>query len=266
MEADSGHLGTPTLVRNFEAIRIKPKEALSDIHPLPIFGSQEGLTELFDETMKAWVFKYDPVRIKERLLHPTDDSVKKLKDVRKYGIILSDHYLTIDQSQLVPENLVFFLHTLGKYNDNIGLSKRNKYADRLLGDNFLESLKSLDEMNPMSVDDFRTTISRVIGEVRVLSSHQSLIMGDFHRLRKKIRLLGNLFQVPAVRELEGEAHQLFYQIQLISDQLGDRHDLVLQRHIHEGTSYKSQMMAIDKPTEEEINNAVTLVERALGIN
>lgn len=266
MEADSGHLGAPTLVRNFEAIKIKPKETLSDIHPLPIFGSQEGLTELFGESMKAWVFKFDPVRLKDRLLHPKDDSLKELKEVRKYGLILRDHYLTMDQSQSVPANLVFFLHTLGKYNDHIGSSKRSKYADRLLSDKFLESLKSLDEMNPMSVDGFRTSISRVIGEIRVLSSQQSLIMGDFHTLRKKIRLLGNLFQVPATRDLEGEAHQLFYQIQLISDQLGDRHDLVLQRHIHEGTSYKSQMMAVDKPTEEEINNIVTLVERALGIN
>ncbi|MEK6952511.1 MAG: hypothetical protein AABX29_05850 [Nanoarchaeota archaeon] len=258
MEMREGLGGGSILVKNFEAIRTKPIAEAIPTKPNPLFQSQEGLASLFVEVITTWSHIFDPANIRSLLTTPSEQSFLQLKKVRRIASILTDHFRLLGENHSVPVNLDSFRYTLGKHNDIYDSSKRQKYVDKLLQGDLIDSLSDIERFTPTSVEDFQGYITNLFDEINYLSSQPELIVDKFHGLRIKVRQIANLLQIPAAQNLQGEAHWLFFQFFNITENLGSKHD--------EGKKFHSKFLEVKPQIKKDIDSALGHFKTIIGLN
>lgn len=254
---------TPILISRFKAIRSKPRVDFCCFQENPIFGLQDSYRDLLQEAEKGWNYTYDHRAARDYLLEPSEASHKALKVVRSFGLILKAHYKLFDETHLCPENLHIFLGTLGEHADHYRVPQRQIFVDKLLEEDLLESLVNPGGFKPATSESFQDYTSQKINDIGSLSSEEILSAGDFHTLRKRLRLLMNLFQIPAVKNPEGQEQWLFYQLFNLCQQMGAEHDSVVKESIENGLDYEKASIVVDKSKKEEISRILPLVEKTI---
>jgi len=254
---------TPLIISRFKAIRSKPRVDSVSFQANPVFGSQDSYRDLLQEAEKGWSYVYDPQVVRGYLLKPSEASHKALKIVRSFGLIFKAHYKLFDETHLCPENLHIFLGTLGEYADHYRVPQRQIFADKLLEEGLLESLVSPGGFKLATSESFQDYTSKTINDIGSLSSEEILSAGDFHTLRKRLRILMNLFQIPAVKNPEGQEQWLFYQLFNLCQQMGTEHDSVVRESIENGLEYEKALVIVDKLRREEISRILPLVEKTI---
>ena len=223
----------PILVSRFTEIRNKPNleptiEDFSDI-----FSNEDNRKHSFEEVKKAFEFIFN----KEKFIHslnkePNKESFAYLKQVRRYGVILRDHCR-------------FF-------------SSKHKSAEAL---NNIEFPIEFDD-----TDGFIRHIVNELSEIQEIFKEKKLPVATFYLLRKKIRLFGNLVQIPALENLRKSQHWLCSSLFEISKEMGDQHDDLVAKGLSGEIDYDQAVLEVSSRILSEFERLKPFIEKICGLD
>lgn len=253
----------PILVTRFSDIRKRPEVNPTEDDFEDIFGSEGYREHCFEEAKKAFEFVFDRDKfILNIKSEPNEESFSYLKKVRRYGLVLKAAYRFCDISHRCGEALNHFLFLLGEYNDSYWLSPKSEIRDEILN-----NLDDFDlSVNLIDTEKFKEYTKSILSQAETLSQETKLHMEEFHRLRKRLRLLSNFMQVAAAENCGGDLHWLFYSIFRLSAQLGDIHDDYVQKGLRGEIEYKELSVEVDPNIARKFNELKPLIEKVCALN
>ncbi len=252
----------PILVSRFFDIRTRPELNPDEVDFSNIFEDKQYREHIFEEARKAFEFIFDKERfVREIKLEANEESFSYLKQVRRYGLILKALYRFTDTSHKCGEKLNHFLFLLGEYNDSYWISSQPEIREGIL-----DSLSDLDfSVNFIDTEEFKKYAKSILDHIATLVQANNLPIEQFHKLRKRFRLLSNLMQVPAAENCGGNLHWLFYSIFKLSAWLGEIHDDYVERSLKKEIKYEESIVEIGPDVAAEFNKFKPFVEKVLGL-
>lgn len=259
----------PLLVSQFEAMREDPgaEPSLEDF-PL-VFDRPEYRKHCFEEARKAFLFVFQSQKVADYLASaPSKEGIQYLKKVRRFGLMLKSSYKFFDAAHFCPEALHRFLSELGDHNDRYYLPLRAEVSGKMLGAKESWNGISDDELtfNPAQETDFQSYAKEVSSRIEDLAGRESLSVPEFHELRRKIRLHMNLMQVPAAEHQGENQRRLFYALYLLSAELGEKHDDLVQRGLRGGIDYEKSVVKLDPSIADRTRALLPFIEKAVGLS
>lgn len=246
-------------VENFDAMRKDDGQdhwiMLENISP--VFSSKEHLQAYFEEVLQSWQFIYDENKVRKAIQTAEDEvSQKYLKTVRRYGLVFKASYKFFHHDHYAPDSLQNFVKIIGDFNDHIHDPKRHFYALNLLSSNTLAELNSENFTYEATTHEaFIMYVQKTIDDIEGLIDKDILSVIDFHKLRKKIRLIMNVLQIPASNNLDSPVHHLFLIFYKISKQMGDQHDEIVQETIGNPELYSQHTVLISPQIRSDFERA-----------
>ncbi len=254
---------TPVLVKNFDAIRVRP-----NIHPKPEdfsdnFSSLENRQHVFKESRKSFEFVFSKDKFVEHINKPFNkESFRYLKQVRRFGLILRAVYRFLDKKHTTVEKLQKFISLLGKYNDSYELLPPEDLKQELL--DCLDGIEF--PVDFVDTKEFHEYTRNLITETENLATKTVLPIEDFHTLRKRLRMLADLLQVSAAEDLGGNTHWLFHSIIDISSELGQEHDEIVQRSLTKKINYADQKIKLGPRIAPDFQKIKPYLQKICGLD
>lgn len=253
----------PVTVSYFNNIKDIP-----DIHPevedfSAIFDDIEYRQHCFEEIKKSFLFVYDKDKIDKSMnALANEDDFRYLKQVRRFGLILRESYCLFGSKHVSPEPFYLFIKSLGTFNDQYWFSPREELkkevAERNIGNFELE--------NPsIENKDFREYAEKLLLDIEELIKEQTLLMNEFHGLRKKIRLYADNMQVSAAENYQGNMHWLFASLLELSVKLGEKHDEYIKQDLNGEIEYEKTKVEVDPYIVENFEKLRPFIEKVMGI-
>lgn len=253
----------PILVSRFTEIRNKPNleptiEDFSDI-----FSNEDNRKHSFEEVKKAFEFIFN----KEKFIHslnkePNKESFAYLKQVRRYRVILRDHCRFFSSKHKSAEALNKFLYFLGQCNDRYWVVQSEEIKQ--------ETIIHIDNIEfPIEFDDtdgFIRHIVNELSEIQEIFKEKKLPVATFHLLRKKIRLFGNLVQIPALENLRKSQHWLCSSLFEISKEMGDQHDDLVAKGLSGEIDYDQAVLEVSSRILSEFERLKPFIEKICGLD
>lgn len=235
------------------------------------FSSQE----LLNLATAFWQRIFQPadflVTLKTYLELPEDQYQKAtqekqyLKKVRKAGLIYKSAYRFGDARRNLPETFDNFLVKLGQLNDHFYQPTGQGLAKEILemvGDHDLSQPDS--QVKPAESRELEARIDWIVKRCQVFLSEAELQVKDFHKLRKLLRHVMNLYQLAAVAKIDDlNIRQTFQYICDLNSALGDEHDEVVKKDIAGIIAYEDERIPLDEGLKTKINNLVQKLDQAL---
>lgn len=244
----------PILVTRFKGIRKNPNiraESVALASIQDVFADPAYRQECFEESKSAWMYAMGKDEDSlDRMLQvpPTEDILKKLKDIRHYGQILRSSYKCFDERHDSPQSFDRFLHAYGTLLDNyFAVSPdRAKLLEEVVS--YMPSVESAElyDFQPASDASFRKYIDHGIELIDLRLAQSQQPTETFHKLRKNIRTFMNLMQVPAAQGKGRGFEWLFWELYGMSKQLGIDHDFVVKDFIDKPNQQDTMLSVPEK--------------------
>lgn len=226
---------------------------------------------IFKLALENWQQKYDPENLTPKLYQllastvsqrtNLKDARKYLKDLRKAGLMLKSAQRLTDKQRDLPENFDAFLKQLGKVNDSWKFDEFTENIKTLLG--ITQKGLELKPFGPLSVEESTNRIKFIIKKINTYLDEIKLDITDYHRLRKYLRHIMNLFQLKAALDPKQlPVIQTFQYLRDLSSDLGDIHDNVVHSHLMGQKNYHQSTVELPHKLKERITAFVRALEKS----
>jgi hypothetical protein len=173
--------------------------------PFPIMQNQEQFLKAYSLALNNWKEANENTNMKEILqLIAMDGVVKKetylkLKEYRKHGLTLMNAYRVFDESHKANKAFKKLLKRLGHFNDVMAHQKPEQIAAGAQKLFFFLEKEEFDlnkmQFTPSSPESFQEKIQESLLAIDESFQEDALSPETFHKLKKNIRCLGNLFKL-----------------------------------------------------------------------
>lgn len=170
----------------------------------------------------------------------------QFKQIRKVGLLLKTAFKYFN-SNGEPDYFAQFLKTFGKLNDTFTRNKGAKFAVKLQAQ--LESHTFVNfDLQPTDTHEFNERVTATKTEILHLAEKPTIIIPEYHELRKYVRDIKNLFQILAASDPgNNDLLQSFHYLHRLSSDLGSVHDQYAVLKITDRERYTTTELSI--PTE-----------------
>ncbi|MCF7833658.1 MAG: hypothetical protein K9L98_00830 [Candidatus Pacebacteria bacterium] len=259
---EAPRVGT-SLNKYFHYIKEKPNIQPQESEFSDIFDDPKYREYCFNQAKASFKFVFNKELIKSHLNKSANkESLKYLKEIRRYGIILKGVYKFTGDTYKCSDNLKSFLYNLGQYNDTYWISSDKEKSKKVLD--------SLDDLVPSinfaTTESFREYANKVMSKIDFLVRQQKLNVKQFHDLRKKLRSFADLFQIPASEDLEGKMHWLFSSMIRISFDLGKYHNELVKEKLESNTNLDGKEIILNNNIIEEFAELRPFIVRVCGLD
>lgn len=234
---------------NFDVVRKYEfrGELLSGIDSLSFpFSSQEEIEQAAHTATHYWQSSFSSeemvTKLGDYLEQSNDDLRKYFKKVRKAGLILKSAYQVLDKQHQIDEGFWLFLKKLGHLNDLFGLEESKDVVNDLL--TVLKKYDLSHEGDNIQVESLANTKSELINilrEIKTLVDQESVSYPQFHKVRKKMRHVMNMYQLTAANSQDQLAINSFAFFNKVNTILGDEHDQMVAAEITGESEYESSV-------------------------
>ena len=104
-----------------------------------------------------------------------------------------------------------------------------------------------------------------MSEIEEILKEKELPVTKFHLLRKKIRLFGNLVQIPAIENLGKSQHWLCSSLFEISKEMGDQHDDLVARGLRGEIDYSQAVLEVSPQILSEFEKLKPFIKKVCGL-
>lgn len=235
--------------------------------------SPQNLLELAND---FWQRVYSPEEfvnnLRTYLRTPTDQrsqltqEKKYFKKVRKAGLIYKSAFRFGDERRNLPENFDQLLKELG------GLSDYFQYPDgRRVAFSILNLVSENDFVTPEKVlqptieESAVGRIDWIVKRCQQFFEDGQVTIEEFHKMRKLMRHVMNLYQLAAVAKMDDlNIQQTFQFICDLNSLLGDEHDEAVQKKVQGLGAYEEHEVAITTEMTTKVSQLLSKLQRALA--
>lgn len=187
------------------------------------------------------------------------------KKLRKAGLIYKSAFRFGDMRRNLPDDMDKFLVKLGELGDHFFHNSGQQVAFDLLG-----FVQEIDFSNP--VDEFElspkveveTRIDWIVQKCMKFLAEENLNIEDFHKMRKLLRHIMNLYQITAVaRQDDLNIQQTFQFVCDLNSLLGDEHDEAVKKDLAGKAKYEEQEVVLDNEKRQKITLLLEKLNQAL---
>lgn len=252
------------------------REELPENVELP-FDEEFTTQRLLELATSFWERIYNPQEFKQALknymLQGTDEErqaavneKKYFKRIRKAGLIYKSAYRFGEEGRNLPENFDNFLKKLGELGDYFFYPSGREVAFEVLQFLVKDDFKLPDENPTFSTPE--VAIDRVywiVDRCQGFLADGVITIHEFHKMRKLMRHVMNLYQLAAVAKADDlNVQQTFQYICDLNSLLGDEHDEAVQNDAKGISNYDEQEVVVNKPMEEKLVVLLGKLEKAIA--
>lgn len=182
------------------------------------------------------------------------------KKLRKAGLIYKSAFRFGDARRNLPDDMDNFLVKLGELGDYFAHDRGQEVAFDLLSIASEKSFsKPVDEIVATDIAEVNTRIEWIVNKCLGFLAEQKLDINDFHKMRKLLRHVMNLYQIAAVAKQDNlNIQQSFQFICDLNSLLGDEHDEVVKKDIAGKAKYEDQSVVLEIEKRQKV---VLLLEK-----
>lgn len=236
----------PSILLRFNTLAISPEEREA------MFETARNLwSEAFDKSLLSSLINS---------LHSDPDRLRKLKGIRKIGLVLKSAYRTFDESGYVPSPHFNLMRQLGDYIDMSTLKGTVVNKEGILA--CLDAYDLPKEYSPVSNQTYREKILSFASGIRKGVDFQTLPATESHNVRKLLKHFMNLYQLHYFTTNNQESGSFFNFLRSLNSDLGKINDQLIQTTNGDEAAYKNSQVGIPQALKSNINHALSL----MGIN
>lgn len=210
--------------------------------------------------------------LRKYLRTPTDQrsqlttARKYFKQVRKAGLIYKSAFRFGDERRDVPGNFDQFLKELGELGDYYQHSSGRKTAFSILNlvstNDFWPPEKVI---QPTTETEALARVSWIVEKCQKLLADKEVTVVEFHKMRKLIRHLMNIFQLAAVAKwADLNLQQTFQFVCDLNSLLGDEHDEAVNREVQGLGSYQEHEVKLTSEMTIKVAKLLEKLDHALA--
>lgn len=261
--------------RNLDTIRESFSEFSKEELPtnIPkIINSPDDLQEIYHLALGNWFDTFELEELQRELqiaidtpLEQRDQTLatkKYLKRLRKAGLILKSAQRFSSEERNLPANFDAFLKQLGKVNDAWDFAQLHEEIKKLRI--IIDSGISVGEQRTTSVEVFEDRVNFLITHIEDYINTHPLPTKNYHKLRKYVRHLMNLFQLKAA--LYVERHEIVQTFQYLCDlnsELGNLHDQFVEMGLTGEIDYSQSTTVIPNELKKKITQFTHALELSM---
>lgn len=267
---------TPFFVSNFDLIRLKPSggayTSLADINldtVHPIIPNEDTLVQHFKSLVSGWKSVFSAAKVLSAF---EQDDTLYLKRLRRIGMPLKMFYKVCDIKHKEPQALENIIYNLGQLFDARALGIPDdaivaQYKAPISDLNNLMQIENFDyPFSPVSLHDFKKEAHTRIIKVQSYFQTDTSTAPQFHSARKALRMILNIYQIPASMNLNSADHWIFHHIYELSHLLGQNHDLILKQSDFYGDKYNGFIVNSDPKYLERFEEVLPYIVSGLDLS
>lgn len=235
---------------------------VSPINPALLGATQRG--QMFAIALDAWTEAFDREKIiacvsanDPQAEVSEKDKYSSLKDLRKYGLILTTSYRFFDKRHTAPKPLRVFVRALGQLNDHFFSADSREHKERVSSilDNVYTPDTKLD-FRPAKDKSYRLAVQNSLSGIEALMQEGEVDIEVFHDARRNLRDFMNIFELAAIIGDDPAALMMFTYLGSLNKKLGGMHDEVVQRGIRGEVVYEDAALLAKAKTRAKLQTAL----------
>lgn len=189
------------------------------------------------------------------------------KKLRKAGLIYKSAFRFGDERRNLPDDMDNFLVKLGEFGDYFYHEHGQKIGfELLLLVNEKNFLQPVEDSQYASLAEVRVRIDWIVQKCQKFMFEKKLEVNDFHKMRKLLRHVMNLYQLAAVaRQDDMNIRQTFQFICDLNSMLGDEHDEAVKNDISGKAKYDEQEILLDDAKMDKVEILLIKLKQALSV-
>jgi len=256
-------------IEAFQAIRsdIPDLEEQDQPNYLPeIMENNDNLEETYQLALDLWLSSFNPNELKElinqylKLVHCKEKTKnlqvikKKLKKIRKAGLIFGTAKHFCHNESPLPSDFIKFLKIMGKLADHFEDEQGPEKAKKIL--EITENVSNIDlGYISTDIDEYKLRIEVFKNRAQTFLKEDKLTIPNFHKLRKELLHIMNLYQIAAARDLNNkDVLRTFQFLVKLNSKLGDIHDVFVAKKISGEIDYENSTMTIPDDIKQILKN------------